>query len=319
MHDEHVKPAGELWNKEFQKRSRMNNGLPVSWAIDSTQLCLFLEERIKTGRGIVALIEGDVAGYMVHDNFLFHGAETAFCPIMGHSSVESGRIEIYQSLYKHLSSLWVKDKILEHIITFFCSDTQLKKALYLLGFGLYAVDAYRLNEPVQTDNDVEIFKASLKNVDDIRRLDDEFRTYAKEAPFFLVRKNVTQKYYEEFIKNADAAIFIAKMSSEIIGFMSIRKSNKEDTFTLANENTGKIDKLGAYVKASHRGKGIGTSLLNNVINWCSGQGIDRIHVDYESANLFASSFWPKHFIPTMYSVKRGVNMDIIESERTQKI
>ncbi len=310
MHDEHVKPAAELWNKEFQKQSRMNNALPTSWVTDFKHLCIFLEERVKKGRGIVALLEGDLAGYMVYDNFLFHGAEIAFCPIMGHSSVESGRIEIYQSLYKHLSSHWVKNNVLDHIITFFCADIQLKKALYFLGFGLYALDAYRLNETIHIDSQAEIIKASLRNLSEIMRLDDEFRTYAKEAPFFLVRENVKQKYYENILNNADSAVFIGKVSGEAVGFMSIRKNKKEDTFTLADENTGRIDKLGAYVRPLNRGKGIGTALLERVINWCSEHGINQIHVDYESANLYANSFWPKYFTSTMYTVKRRVNPDI---------
>ena len=71
-----------------------------------------------------------------------------------------------------------------------------------------------------------------------------------------------------------------------------------------------IDKLGAYVRPLDRGKGIGTALLERVINWCSEHGVNRIHVDYESANLYANSFWPKYFASTMYTVKRRVNPDM---------
>lgn len=310
IQEEHIVCACDLWNKEYQRQKRMIHEFPVNWEVNVSQLSLFLEKRVKEGRGVVALSGGDVVGYMVYDNFIFHGAEIVYCPIIGHSSVEPERVRIYQNMYKCLSNLWVNKYILDHIFTFFESDTQLKKGLYQLGFGLYAVDAYRFNEPIQSDCDVSIQKASLRNVNDIIRLDDEFRSYAQEAPFFLVKEKENREYYEDFIDDIDSEVFIAKDCGETVGFMSIRKSNEDDIITLASQNTGRIDELGAYVQPSNRGQGIGTGLLKAVINWCGEQGIDRIHVDYESANLYASNFWPKHFTPIMYSVKRRVNQDI---------
>ena len=286
--------------------------LPLNWVTDSFQLRLFLKKHVESGTGIVAITEGDVVGYMVYDSFNFHGADIVYCPIMGHSSVEPQRVRIYQNMYKHLSGLWVKESIIDHIITFFAQDTKLKDELYQRGFGLYTVDAYRLNEPVHSDCSAAILRASLSDVDDVMRLDDEFRAYALEAPFFLVRDNENQKFYENFIINENAAVFIAQTSEETVGFMSIRRSNEDDIITLATQNIGRIDELGAYIQPSNRGQGIGTGLLKSVINWCREQGIEKIYVDYESANLYASGFWPKHFRPTMYSVKRRVNPDIIK-------
>ena len=53
------------------------------------------------------------------------------------------------------------------------------------------------------------------------------------------------------------------------------------------------------------------SLLSYMLQWCNEKGIDYVHVDYESANLYASGFWPTHFVSTMFSVKRRVNPDIL--------
>jgi len=285
--------------------------LPVNWVTDHSHLRLFLKKHVESGRGIVAISGGDVVGYLVYDIFNFHGVEIVYCPIMGHSSVEPERVRIYQNMYKHLSDRWVKESILDHYMTFFASDTQLKDELYQRGFGLYTVDAYRLNEPVHSNCSASILKASMSNVNDIMRLDTEFRAYVQEAPLFLVRDIEERAFYEDFIKNNDAAVFIAETGGETVGFMSIRRSIEDDTITLATQNIGRIDELGAYIQPSNRGQGIGTGLLKSVINWCREQGLEKIYVDYESANLYASGFWPKHFTPTMYSVKRRVNPDII--------
>ena len=309
---EHIQSSFDLWNKEYQKQKRMIKQLPENWVNDPTQFRLFLKKHIKKGTGIVAKTSNEVIGYMVYDVFPFHGETIAYIQIMGHSSIKSGRVKIYQHLYKHLSDLWVKDNILDHIVTFFESDTQLKNELYQRGFGLYAVDAYRSIESVQSNCNVPILQASSNNINELMRLGEEFRIYLQEAPLFFVRDKVNLEHIEDFIDKNDAAVFIAEVYGESVGFMSVRKSKNEDINTLANLNTGKIDKLGAYLQPSSRGQGIGTGLLQKVTEWCRKHRIDHIHVDYESANLYASGFWPKYFTPVMYSVRRKINSNIIK-------
>jgi GNAT superfamily N-acetyltransferase len=311
MREEDAQPSIELWATQFEDAKSMVQDIPEKWVTDTSALSLFLEEHIKTGKGIVAKADGDVIGYMVYDRFLFHGADTAFCPIMGHASVESGRARIYQKMYKYFSGLWVEDAVLDHIVTFFSHDIQLKKALFGLGFGLYVVDALRSTDPINPDGGVSIMKASLSDVDDIARLGEESRSYYRDSPLFLVKDKEKRKHYEDFIKDNGAAVFIAVLHGKTVGFMSIRKNREDDVITLADKGTGMIDTLGAYIQPSHRGHGIGACLLSHVIEWCREQGINPIHVDYESANLYASGFWPKHFTPTMYSVRRRINPDIL--------
>jgi len=311
MREEYVQPSIELWTTQFEDVKSTVQDIPEKWITDLSAISLFLEEHVKTGKGIVAKTNRDVIGYMVYDKFPFHGADTAFCPIMGHASVESGRARIYQKMYKYFSDLWVKDTVLDHIVTFFSLDIQLKKVLFNLGFGLYVVDAFRSADPIDSNGSVSILKASLSDVEDVVRLGEESRSYYRESPLFLVRDKEKRKYYEDFIRNNGAAVFIAELHGKTAGFISIRKNCEDDIITLADKDTGMIDKLGAYIQPSYRGYGIGARLLSYVFEWCREQRIDHIHVDYESANLYASGFWPKHFTPTMYSVRRRVNPDIL--------
>ena len=310
IQEEHIQPAYDIWYKEYQKQKSMIKDLPEKWLTDSSLFKMFLKKHVKTGTGIIEKTGNRVVGYMVYDVFPFHGAKIVYIQIMGHSSVETNRVRIYQHMYKHLSELWVKDNILDHIFTFFESDTQLKNELYQRGFGLYAVDAYRSTEPIHSDGNVPILQASLNDINELMRLGEEFRIYMQEAPLFFVKDKVNRENIEDFIDNKDSAVFVAKVCGEIVGFMSVRKSNKNDIITLTNLDTGKIDELGAYIQPSSRGQGIGTGLLMSVIEWCRKLRIDHIHVDYESANLYASGFWPKYFTPAMYSVRRRVNPDI---------
>jgi len=311
MREEYVQPSIELWTTQFKNVKNTVQDIPEKWIIDVTATRLFLEEHVKTGKGIVAKTDGDVIGYMVYNRLPFHGADTAFCPVMGHASVESGRARIYQKMYKNISDLWVKDAVLDHIITFFSLDVQLKQVLINLGFGLYVVDAFRSADPVDSNGGASILKASLSDVEAVMRLGEESRYYYRESPLFLVRDKEKREYYEDFIRNNEAAVFLAELDGNSVGFMSIKKNPGDDVITLADKDTGMIDELGAYIQPSCRGHGIGARLLSYVLGWCREQRIDHVHVDYESANLYASGFWPKHFTPTMYSVRRRVNPDIL--------
>lgn len=311
MREEYVHPSIELWTTQFKKVKNTVQDIPGKWITDLTAIRLFLEEHAETGKRVVAKTDGDVIGYMVYDRLPFHGADTAYCPIMGHASVESGRARIYQKMYKNLSDLWVRDAVLDHIVTFFSLDVQLKRVLFNLGFGLYVVDAFRSADPIDSNGSVSIMEASLSDVEDVMRLGEESRKYYRESPLFLVRDEEKREYYEDFIGNSGAAVFIAELDGKTVGFMSVKKNCGDDVVTLADKDTGMIDELGAYIQPSCRGHGIGARLLSNVVEWCREQRIDQIHVDYESANLYASGFWPKNFTPTMYSVKRRVNPDIL--------
>jgi len=311
IREEHVQPSIELWTTQYRSVRNTVRELPEKWITDLTAIRVFLEEHAEKGRGVVAKTDGAVIGYMVYDVLPFHGADTAFCSIMGHASVESGRARIYQELYRNLSDIWVRDTVLDHIITFFSVDSQLNQALFNLGFGLYVVDAFRSADPIDSNGGASIMEASLSDVEDVMRLGEESRSYYLESPLFLVRDEEKREYYEDFIRNNEAAVFIAKLDGKTVGFMSVKKNRGDDVITLADKDTGMIDELGAYIQLSCRGHGIGARLLSHVLGWCREQRIDHIHVDYESANLYASGFWPKHFTPTMYSVRRRINPDIL--------
>jgi GNAT superfamily N-acetyltransferase len=91
--------------------------------------------------------------------------------------------------------------------------------------------------------------------------------------------------------------------------MSLILSKRFNIETLAVIGSGQIKELGAYIKKEYRGKGIGTRLLMEVVNYCQNSSIPYIHVNFETANPNASKFWPKYFKPAIRSVRRTINKD----------
>ena len=309
LREKNIQTAYDLWKTDFLEHQSKNPLLSTYWITDTSQVKEYLKKHTQSGKGAVAFNEEKIVGYMVYDNFHFHGEEAAYCSIVGHASVKYNRLLIYQQLYRHLSDKWIKDNILNHYYTFYRLDTQLLTEFYHRGFGLYAVDAYRTNDPLYSSSRASIEKASPSDVSDLMRLDDEFRAYTREAPLFFIRENKDSEAFNGFIDKRDSAAFISRINGEAVGFMSIRLGPENDLITLTDCSMGNI--VGAFVEREYRDKGVGVGLLRAIIEWSREIGIERIHLDYESANLLASRFWPKYFTPLLYSVKRNVNPDIL--------
>lgn len=231
---------------------------------------------------------------------------------MGHGSISSCKDIIYKKMYQNLSEIWVKDGCLNHLITFFASESNLKEELFNLGFGLYVVDAYRKPIPIETREDgMKILKADISHIEDVVMLGEESGDFYMEAPLFLARDSEKKEYYEELLKNDNTAVFLAYHGDKPVGFMNVRRQEDDDVISLSDRSTGMLDPMGAYIKSAYRGCGLGERLLNEVVLWCIENELQTIHVDFEAANLYGSKFWAKYFSPLMYSVKRRINQDAI--------
>lgn len=309
---EHVSSCIDLWVTQFNKANESLQCLPVQWGEDTSLLQSFLEKNIEKNQGIAAYSNGDLVGYMTYGQFSFHGEETIVSPIIGHASVPQSRSKIYREMYRKLAGKWVADGALNHIIGSYTSDKALIEALFQLGFGVYVVDAFRDNTPIPTNGNTPIREAKPSDLAEVKRLSEEFRAYFLQSPVFLVTKQENDEYFESILNDKNGTTFVTESKDGLTGLLYIRENDKSDVYSLAAKGLGKIDKLGAYMEESARGSGAGLDLLNAAIDWCRKREIDFIHVDFESANLFANGFWTKHFTPSIYSLKRRVNQDILK-------
>jgi len=301
----------KLWVSQFKEARGNLQHLPVQWSEDTDLLQSYLEQHLEKGQGIVSHSGGELVGFMTYDRFMFHGEETAFSPITGHASVPQGRSRIYQVMYRHLSGVWVSDGALNHMITSYTSDRELVDSLFHLGFGVYVVDGFRDVSPVPNTGNVTVREANLTDLAEVKRLATEFRHYFLQPPVFLVNKQEDDEYYSSLLNNKNGSVFVTESDCKLTGVLYIRINDKPDVYSLAAKGVGKIDKLGAYIEKSARGSGNGLVLLKAAVDWCGERGINIIHVDFESANLYASGFWTKHFTPSLYSLRRKVNQDIL--------
>ena len=300
-----------LWKTQYEEEQTVVGAMPDTWGSYREQIGCFLRKRVNSDYVMVAKNRSEIIGYMFFDAFPFHKEMTAFCPIIGHAAKQTHRRQIFEKLYQALSKKLVFNGILNHVFTYFAHDRDLKETVFELGFGMIVMDAFRgLNTFPSDDSEVKIVQAGLNHLDIVKAIGEASHGYYLKAPLFLTREKQSREYYRNLLNDEDSAIFLAFSNNEPVGFMSIRKNEELDAITLCDSNTGLIDQIGAYIKPTYRGHGIGRALLLECIQWCQRHNIHQIHVDFESANLLARPFWLKYFTVAMHSVKRTIYQDI---------
>lgn len=309
----HIPQATALWQERYRAAASALPGAPGLWLGDATPLIAVLSAYAGKPDAVIAR-EGDaLVGYMLGVRSTFHGEPTAYCPIFGHAVCDDDVELAYPLLYRRLAAQWVAEGCLNHLITFFAADEALQRALYELGFGLMVVDALRPIAPPLAERPapegLRIIRAGVEQTAEVMALGEESGAYYAQSPLFLAREPRNEDYYRGLLADPALAAFAAYWEGRPVGLLNARIPDEDDLFTLADRRTGMLDPLGAYIQAEYRGRGIGAQLVRRALGWCAEQGLERVHVDFESANLFARAFWPRYFTPYLYSVKRRINQD----------
>ncbi|MHA2032935.1 MAG: GNAT family N-acetyltransferase [Candidatus Kariarchaeaceae archaeon] len=311
----HLPEITSLWLSQYKAEiSILNDDNPHLQLVDPTTFALFLQNyvnrSIKGRTGIIAKNGNELVGFMVYDKFEFHAEKTVYCSILSHAMSHK---EVYNTMYQHLSDRWIKGGYLNHLISFFAHDQVLNDLLFEMGFGLYIVDNFRpvsdLDTSDQEEVNVTITRAEKGHIEEVMQLGKEFGKYLGQAPLFLVFSK-SREAYLEILEDSNTALFLAYVNDDLVGYMTIHKGTANDKDLLCDEETGMI--IDTFIQPHYRGLGIGQELLQNCITWCKKEELNRIRVEFESANLAARKFWSKYFDPVIFTVKRRVNQDIID-------
>ena len=308
MKKDEISELIEIWQNQYLKYCN-SEVIPDFLSGGKNRIVRYLENQINQGNAIVSKKNDVIVGYMAWMYFDFHNEKSAFCPIIGHAAIEEDSQTIYHTLYNYAAQKWVDDDRYNHLWMIFNDNDTLKDLLYDIGFGSHVVDAYaKVQKPVsQTNSKYKISKAAYGDAELLLELITESVHYYLNSPIFLKRSNYELAEVIDLIKT-DYFLVIWDNDTPI-GVMNLSVQAGYDIENLASTNTGLISKVGAYIKPEYRGKGIGTCLLNEVINHCVDKNIPYLHVCFETANPFANIFWRKHFKPMILSVRRTVNKD----------
>lgn len=229
-----------------------------------------------------------------------------YIPIWGHFSNQEDKNHFYQ-LYLNLAQEWADNKIYNQILTYFPSFKLFQEQLYTLGFGLLVIDAIRPmdlipNKDLQTS--FLIRNLSPNEFADINKLDGDFSSYMHKSPTFLhVSPDLESSTYSDFMNERNQT-FVVEYEGKIVAAMRGVLNSSNFDFLDTNKT---IAINFAFTYHEFRGRGLGTHLLNAILDWGQKNKATRCTVDFESANLIANRFWLNHFSPIGYSAIRKID------------
>lgn len=142
-------------------------------------------------------------------------------------------------------------------------------------------------------NDILIRKANIRDLDDILRLNlDLFRKEHKEYDKSLNLEwtyNDGKKYFKDRIVKKNGFVKVAETNGKIIGYLcggiSERKFYREKAKYAELENM--------LINSMFRGKGIGTKLVKDSVNWCKENKVSYISVTASAQNKQVIDFYRK--------------------------
>ena len=304
-----ITQAVEIWVDQNIRYCSKNSAFPDYWRNNTNEIEGFLRRKIQDKAAIVAKHDSKIFGYLAYDEFPFNGERSVFCPAVSHAVVEEHKEEGYLALYQRISQEWVSRNIFNHMWTINFNDIQLRNILFDLGFGSYLIDAFaRTDDGPDCNRSCVVKRAHERDKEVLYELIDESREYYRSAPLFLRREQYSMEDVHAVIQKSN--VFMAWDKDSAIGFINVSISQRNNVIDMSVKNCGLIDEIGVYIKPDYRGRGLGRELLKNVFDYCSGNGIQGVHVDFETANLFANKFWRKHFSPMLLSVRRTINKNI---------
>lgn len=99
--------------------------------------------------------------------------------------------------------------------------------------------------------------------------------------------------YPYLVSDPDSSLLVAEHNKEIVGYLDGYISSSPEGYLTPLVKPPFAYVRSLYVAGRYRGRGIGSSLLQQFNRWCSGHTShpDRIHVDYRTANIPAAAFW----------------------------
>ncbi|HOO32063.1 MAG TPA: GNAT family N-acetyltransferase [Thermotogota bacterium] len=307
-----VEGAVDLLLSEYKRQKKILEYLPE--ADDHRKsLAQKTAHLFEKGSGF-AFYEGNrliafLAGYRVKR--YFGSADGIYIPLHGHgiSPEVTDRVALYQKMYAFAAENWVREDILSHVITVFSKDEELVRTWFDLGFGNRCVDAIRIpSEIKQINSEIVIRMATVDGLDSLEEIYRKDQLYFNNSPMFMPRENPAPiRQLKDWLNENRRYLWIAFLEKQPVGFIRI----EEEGENYITEHPHMMNITGAYVDESHRGKGIGATMLNAVQKFLIDVDYRLCGVDFESFNISGAAFWNTHFTPYTYSLTRRIDENIL--------
>jgi GNAT superfamily N-acetyltransferase len=161
---------------------------------------------------------------------------------------------------------------------------------------------------------MRVTKATVKDCKEILRLWKQFMDYCSHLDeFSSLGKESERTFYNHLLGSVckpDSAIFVAKDSKMIVGYIKASKSFRSPVYETVE--IGEISDI--FVLPEYRKLGVGKLLVSRVEKWFENKGLDLFWVRVHSANELGNSFW-KALKYRGYMIERVKRRNMDESQQ----
>ena len=280
--------------------------LPAAWT-EEPALARLVTELAVRGTGAAAYAAGRPVGFLAATVIDGHGGRWAYAPDVGHAAEGVHAALVVEQLYGRLAQAWVREAILEHVVTALADDDATISTLARLGFGQTVVDLVRDLSPVAgpRPRGIEIRQAGPADTSAVVDLDLGLRRHLAGSPIFRrLGPPSPPELQRRALGDPGGATFLAEQGGRPLAFLRIGPSATDVATIVRDPGTASI--TAAFTVPERRGGGIARALLGAAISWAREAGYARTAVDHESANGEAYRFWARHFTPVAVSMTRRV-------------
>jgi ribosomal protein S18 acetylase RimI-like enzyme len=219
-----------------------------------------------------------------------------------HSLAPGESPELLADVYAAAGEPWVDDGYLTHIVEV-AADGPLPQLFFALGFGQEQVHA---SAPVRAEEPSALPAAAIRRArpTDIELLLDVVGAIGEHQAGPPVwsglpapQREELRAEWVEFLEDETAVILIAEREGTALGYAAF----------YAGDRPGVAHLPVAATRPDARGAGLGTALAEHALHEAHLAGFETVELDWRSANLLASRFWPKRgFRTTHLRVRRDV-------------
>jgi GNAT superfamily N-acetyltransferase len=234
--------------------------------------------------------------------------DTGRVDFAGHAAQEP---EALRDLFAALAERW---DVSRYAVAVPASDDELIDAWFRLAFGCQFMWAVR-ETAAQADVDLQVdrFAGEIRpgttgDLEAAVEFDEILSRLQTRPPSFSgrplpSRTELIEEWSETWADPETYPHFVAERGGRVVGHVLLYKRPEGD-LRVPPKN---IDLADAATLDDVRGTGVGLALTQHVLGWAREHGYRSMTVDWRSANLLASRFWPKRgFRPQYLRLYRAV-------------
>ena len=309
MTDRHIPEAVALAQAAYAHERRHAPALSVEDI--SGALTAAIGALVRLGRGVAAVADGHLAGYLAFHGPIkgFFGTGTGcFAPLHGHAATGPDPARLSSLLFQHAAETMTARGVGTFAVTTYAHDRDAATAYSLNGFGIRNADAIRDLDhaaPIagQPTPGIAYTEIAWSDTADLLPLKNGLVHHLHRSPSFVAASAFSAEQFAALCAKRRSRFFVARDGDAPISYMEVIGEG-QNILTVAPDMR---DICGAFLVEGYRGRGIFQNLLLLALRTLRSEGIRRVGVDFETMNPTALGFWTKYFDVYTHAYARRID------------